>query len=658
MSAVLKYLLFTVFFFCQLYGDPRPLKITDIKEITTEMLRYHVDSHMLTPTLIKRSFLVFFDQFDQDKLYLLEEEVAKNSNISDGEAIDVIKQMRNDDYKSYLQLLQVCQHAVERERKLREEVFQDLLNQQDIFSGYAFQMPEYNDYAKSIIELKERIKQSVLFRIKIELMDQKITVLSTDQLKKQLSLFDHKDRRYESIFLLQSYKGKAFNKEKQDNIISTLILKSFARSLDAHTAFFSPEEAISMRASLQKQFKGIGVVIKEGLQGAYIGDLLPNGPAAKSKMIQKGDVLIQVNGKNVQDLSFEEVLDAMNSHSNGKITLVLRRNVGKKPEETVQVTLKKEVIVMENERLSFTTEAVEGGIIGKIDLGAFYDNGNGITAEKDLRDAILQMKQQGELKGLVIDLRNNAGGFLTQAIKVSGLFIPKGVIVISKYANGEVQYNRDINGRLYYQGPLVLLTSKASASAAEVVAQALQDYGVALIVGDERTYGKGSMQIQNITDEGAEAFFKVTVGRYYTISGRSTQIDGVIADIHVPTKYAPFNIGEQYLMYPLPRDTLGFSFLDQDNDIKKYSQKDPRQLFSNYFPQQEQKWKNMLGSLQKNSEERLKADKNFQAFLAEVEKIKKGDASVGSHPSFGTEDLQMKESVNIVKDMISISSKN
>ncbi len=654
MSWLFRFLAIFVVWISLASGEPRSLTKQDIKPILAEMLYYHVDYKQLTPQIIDRSFRVFFDQFDSNKVYLLEGEVNQFLNITDQDRMQVVRHMIQDNYNIYQDMLEICQKAVLRERSIRQEEIKKLLSEKGFqVTIDKLSFTDYNDYASSVDQLRSRVREKLECQISVEAVDQGLTTLNETQLSRQITLLDQRDRRYENIFLFQNSQGKACNKEKQENVTCTLILKSFARSLDAHTAFFSPEEATSMRASLQKQFKGIGVVIKEGLEGSYISDLIPNGPAAKSHAIQKGDILVQINGKNVQNAPFDEVLDAISSKGNSKVKLVLQRKKEQSSPQTVHVSLKKEVIVMENDRLSFTTEVVEGGVIGKINLTSFYDNGDGITVEKDLREAILKIKEQGELKGLIIDMRNNSGGFLTQAVKVSGLFIPKGIIVISKYSNGEIQYSRDLDGRLYFDGPLVVLTSKASASAAEVVAQALQDYGVALIAGDRRTYGKGSMQIQNITDEDAEAFFKVTVGRYYTISGRSTQIDGVLADIVVPTKYAPFDIGEKYLMYPLSRDNLGFSFLDQENLMKQYPQKDLHQMFSSYFPKQEQKWRKMLPELQAYSTARIQNNEDYQFFLKEAECIKNGSPS--SEKAMSCRDLQMEESVLIVRDMINLN---
>ena len=155
-----------------------------------------------------------------------------------------------------------------------------------------------------------------------------------------------------------------------------------------------------------------------------------------------------------------------------------------------------------------------------------------------------KLKSQGNLRGLILDLRSNSGGFLSQAVKVAGLFISDGVIVISKYSNGEEKFYRDVDGKTVYDGPLVVLTSKATASAAEIVAQALQDYGVALVVGDEHTYGKGTIQTQTVTDNRSTSYFKVTVGKYYTVSGHTPQKEGVKADIVVPGRWSKEKIGE------------------------------------------------------------------------------------------------------------------
>ncbi|MEI8329470.1 MAG: S41 family peptidase, partial [Chlamydiia bacterium] len=185
--------------------------------------------------------------------------------------------------------------------------------------------------------------------------------------------------------------------------------------------------------------------------------------------------------------------------------------------------------------------------------------------------------------------------------------------------------------------------------------QALQDYGVAVVVGDERTYGKGTIQYQTVTDQQARNFFKVTVGRYYTVSGRSTQIEGVKADIVVPTDYAPYNIGERYLAYPLKNDQVAPAYIDPLYDV------DPKNKLwfqKNYLPNVQKKlstWTKMMPKLKENSAARLSKNKSFSLFLSKIN----GNASQDSLVSAGVVeeegvvgDLQLEEAVNIVKDMI------
>lgn len=126
-------------------------------------------------------------------------------------------------------------------------------------------------------------------------------------------------------------------------------------------------------------------------------------------------------------------------------------------------------------RLSWEAEPFGDGFIGKITLPSFYESANATSCEADIREALKELKKKGKLVGLVLDMRQNLGGFLTQAVKVAGLFITSGVVVVSRYAQSEIQYMRNVDPRVYYNGPFVILTSKASASAAEIVAQALQD---------------------------------------------------------------------------------------------------------------------------------------------------------------------------------------
>ena len=182
-------------------------------------------------------------------------------------------------------------------------------------------------------------------------------------------------------------------------------------------------------------------------------------------------------------------------------------------------------MVLKETRLEKSYEPYGNGVIGHFHLFSFYQDPNSSSAG-DLKEAILEMKKKQNLKGIVLDLRNNAGGLLPQAVSVTGLFISKGVVVSVKDNTGVVQHLRNIDGQPIWTGPLIVLTNRTSASAAEIVAQTLQDYGRALVVGDPHTYGKGTFQTftlesANYGKVNPKGEFKVTRGRYYTVSGKS-----------------------------------------------------------------------------------------------------------------------------------------
>jgi carboxyl-terminal processing protease len=367
---------------------------------------------------------------------------------------------------------------------------------------------------------------------------------------------------------------------------------------------------------------------------------------------------VEINGRSVENASYDDVLRLLQDSGSGAVQIGLRRFREGNAGELYQVELRREKIVMQDDRVQYSFERFGDGIIGKIDLPSFYESGEGMSCEVDLKEALRGLKKQGDLKGLVLDMRENSGGFLNQAVKVAGLFVSSGIIVISKYAHGETQYLRDLDGRTYYNGPLVILTSRGSASAAEIVAQALQDYGTALVVGDDRTYGKGTIQYQTVTDSSAASFFKVTVGRYYTVSGRTTQIDGVLADINVPTSYSALAIGERYLQYPLKSDRIPSAYVDPLSDI------DPRNrpwFQKNYMANLQKKislWTQMLPQLSSNSAYRLQQNKDYVLFLGALEQSRKGERfTPTAQANWGVDDLQMLEAVNILKDMVMLYRK-
>lgn len=635
-------LAFLLLFLCS--SNSFHLNYKEVRRATELMLKLHVEYKEFSPSLARRSLKLFIDQFDPEKIYLLGDEILPFLEPKENNLREITSQYHLDRFSYFEALNTVIQKAIMRARALRTQ------GESVVSETSQVQPMVYSDFAKTPEELALRIQRHQEYLFDKERQYSHIRKWTDEQKYKVFDLWENRIQRVENTYLKKA--------SEAEHNLTMHILKAVAKSLDAHSAYYTPEEAHEMRASLEKQFHGIGVMLRESIEGVCIVGLVKGGPAERSGQILIGDVITKIDGKSIRGLSYDEILNRLQGTGNSHLQLQLKR-LSQDKEATFNISLSREKIILQEERLQYSAEPCADGIIGKLILPSFYESPDGSSCEKDIREALRALKKQGKLVGVILDLRDNSGGFLNQAVKVAGLFISSGVVVISKYAQGETHYMRNLDIRSYYEGPLIVLTSKASASAAEIVAQALQDYGTALVVGDDRTYGKGTIQYQTVTDQQAACFFKVTVGRYYTVSGRSTQIDGVRSDIHVPTAYAPIPIGERFLEFPLKSDRVPSAYVDPLTDI---DQKNHHWFQQNYLPNLQKKlsvWVQMLDYLKKNTEQRLSEDKDFKLFLKALEEVKKGRTfSVTPYDNWGSEDLQLSEAVRIIKDMMCINCKS
>ena len=648
------------------------LKAADVGQVMHQILEHHVEKSEVSGQVLQQSLTSYVDKFDPDRIYLLEKEVAPWVDLNSAAMQQLVSQYKQGDYSAYSRLNAQIQASIARAREMRQSL------EKNKASLFAEDLPKEHkpaplsdinlsrSFPKSIDELRQRQKQQLVQYIG----DQRLRFGKNKVNKKEdevLAQYEKDVRNIENTYMFQNSQGLMLSKDQQEHYFILHVLKSLAGSLDAHTTFFNADEAQEMRSSLEKEFHGVGVVLQEGLGDIVIQSVIEGSPAQKSGKIIPNDVLVEIDGKSVSKMPFHEVLEKMRGENGTSVTLGLKREVGDK-EQPVKVTLQRAEIALNDKRVNIQAIPFGNGIIGAITLYGFYDGDSKVTSEIDVRNAIHQLQKTGHLRGLILDLRENSGGYLMQAVKVAGLFIKSGVIVISKYSNGDEKFYRDMNSIVEYNGPLVVLTSRATASAAEIVAEALQDYGVALVVGDDHTYGKGSIQTQTVTDNSSLSNFKVTVGKYYTVSGKSPQIRGVQADVVVPGPYMVERIGEAFLDNALKPDTIKPAFDDPLQDVQA---KDRAWYYKYYVPTLQHPtdmWTKLVPALQKNSTYRLSKNKDYKLFLrllngqpgsadeSEQEDEENSVATNQKQTNFGVEDLQMAESVNIVKDMVMLHS--
>ena len=296
-------------------------------------------------------------------------------------------------------------------------------------------------------------------------------------------------------------------------------IQGMLNGLDPHSSYMNPRMYRDMQVQTRGEFGGLGIEVTQ--EGGYIKVISPidDTPAARAG-VKPGDLITHLNGNSVQGLSLQEAVEQMRGERGTSIRITIRREGAERP---VELSITRDVI-----RPQVVRFRLEGGDIGYIRLTSFNEQ-----TEAGLRRAMQQLRQQAgnNLRGIVLDLRNNPGGLLDQAVQVSDDFLDQGEIVSTRARRQEDAQRWNARAGDIAQGlPMVVLINAGSASASEIVAGALQDHRRAIVMGS-KSFGKGSVQtVMPIPGNGA---IRLTTARYYTPSGRSIQATGIEPDIEV-----------------------------------------------------------------------------------------------------------------------------
>lgn len=361
--------------------------------------------------------------------------------------------------------------------------------------------------------------------------------------------------------------------ENDSKDVVNYFLSSLATAYDPHTEYMSTDEADNFKIHMSHQLVGIGALLGQKDDGAEIQGIVVGGPADKDGTLKLNDRIIAVaQGEeefvDVKYLKLQKIVDMIRGEkgttvrikivpaddpSGNKIIAIVRD----------QVPLKEKLA---NAELLVTPPDLGKTLkVGWINLSNFYaDMENGTVSTSTDVERLLRRLMKEKIDGLVLDLRDNGGGSLDEAIKLTGLFVPAGPVVQAKDWRGSISWRDCENEKPVYDGPMIVLTNKASASASEILAAALQDYRRALIVGDKSTFGKGTVQtilpveryMPFFSDKKNAGDLKVTIQKFYRIAGGSTQLKGVEADVALPSIRDVLDIGESAAENPLPYDTI------------------------------------------------------------------------------------------------------
>ncbi|PTY07399.1 tail-specific protease [Opitutaceae bacterium EW11] len=409
-------------------------------------------------------------------------------------------------------------------------------------------------------------------RLKFEIIQEVLNKKTVDEAKQNVR------KRYERLLK---------NVDDIDSSdIAEMFLSSIARLYDPHSTYFSAETYEDFGIQMRLQLVGIGALL--GIEDDYcvIKEIITGGPADLSKQLHPNDKIIAVaqsTGEPVEviGMKLRRIVDLIRGQKGSTVKLTIQPADATDPSVRREIEITRDVVNLDSARAKgaiFQVPDATGKTrpIGVITLPAFYgpdSNSEGAdktSATKDVAELIERMQKEG-IDGLVLDLRHNGGGLLSEAIDLAGLFIKQGPVVQVKNYYGEVKVDSDEDPQIEYAGPLAVLVSRFSASASEIVAGALQNYGRAIVVGDSSTHGKGSVQtiieMKNLNPSLGRSpvktgATKLTVQKFYLPNGHSTQLKGVIPDIVLPSIDDYLPIGEKDLPHALVWDEIPSSYFD------------------------------------------------------------------------------------------------
>ena len=458
-------------------------------------------------------------------------------------------------------------------------------------------------WAKTQDEVRDKWKK----RIKYDLLVQKMEKVAPEEARKKLL------RRYTSF-------AKRMHQMNADELLETY-LSSLTSSLDPHTSFMSPGTLENFEITMRLQLDGIGASLKGEDGYTTVAELVPGGAADKDGRLKKKDRIVGVG----QDRE-GEMVDVVDMNLNDVVKLIRgkRGTVVRLKVIPVSQTVPKVYDIVrakiELQDSAARGEIIEEGIkadgspwrIGVINLPSFYmdmaaarqGQADYKSSTRDCRELLEGFRKEG-VDCVALDLRNNGGGSLPESISLTGLFIDTGPVVQIKDADQRVQQYDDLEPGVVWDGPLVVLVNKFSASASEIVAGAIQDYRRGLVIGDSATHGKGT--VQSLLDLGRQLFqrlpnapslgaLKITMQQFYRPSGLSTQMEGVKSDVQLPSITDHLPVGESDLDNAIPFDRVGKADFTATNDVNE----------------------SMLETLQQRSTVRVADDEEFQELATDI----------------------------------------
>lgn len=563
------------------FEDPDKDKLL-VQLITYVLAEGHFSPKDINDTFSEDVFVHYLDQIDPFKRYFYESDIrefeAYKTKIDD--------QIKNSDVSFFNltneRFLQRMAETKELYKEILAEPF-DFSIKEDFNADY-----ENLEYVNSKKEMKNRWRQQLKFSAIANYHD--LILSQENDAKHRKDLAESGDIDAEKAFSLNDAKfviksNTELEKEARDVTLRSLnelydfieerdrndqfsvYINAIVTAFDPHTFYFAPDEKESFDVQMSGKYEGIGARLQKNMDNIVINEVISGGSAWRQNKLEVGDIILKVKQENEKEavnvvgMRLNEAVKLIKGPKGTNVILTLKKVDG----SIEDLAIPRDEIELEETYAKSTTVKKDDKVYGVINLPKFYANyedANNRNASGDIKKEIERLKAEG-MEGLVLDLRNNGGGFLKTVVEMAGLFIKEGPVVQVRTTGEPKEVLSDRDRSIVWDGPLVILVNEFSASASEILAAAMQDYKRAIVIGSKQTFGKGT--VQNVLDlnrmvrnntNGDLGAIKYTTQKYYRINGGSTQLEGVKSDVVVPNRYSYIDIGEKDQDNPLPWEKI------------------------------------------------------------------------------------------------------
>jgi carboxyl-terminal processing protease len=525
-----------------------------VQRILEGLKELHYAPVKIDDAFSEKVFDLYMERLDGGKRWLTQQDVDQLSRFKK----DLDDEAQKGTYEFFDLSIDLLNKGVEKTRAYYKEFVEspvDLNNPSTIeLDG------EKKTYAKNDEELKAYWKEMTTYEI--------MTEMATMLKKKEDGDKDYADKSQEEM--LKEARAKVLkdfdrwytqlDKRKRTVFLSNYI-NCITNVFDPHTSYFAPKDKENFDIRMSGTLEGIGAQLREEGDHTLVVRIIPGGPAWKGKQLEEKDLIIKVAQKgeepvDVTGMPLDDVVDMIRGKKGTEVTLTVKKVDGSEQ----LITITRDIVQLEDSYaksviLDLEATGTKINNIGYIKLPQFYadfSRRDGRSCAKDIAIELDKLKAQN-VNGIILDLRNNGGGSLRDVQQMSGFFIEQGPIVQVKDRGSDPEILADRDPNVQYNGPLIVMVNEFSASASEILAAALQDYGRAVIVGSNATFGKGTVQRFVDLDQGFRGNsdvtplgeVKLTIQKFYRVNGGSTQLKGVTPDIILPDRYHYLELGER-----------------------------------------------------------------------------------------------------------------